>query len=295
MDRIKFIFKTIKSNDPLIWLIAVNVTIFVLYHIIFIFFLLFNLKDHFFLDRWLALPANIQSLLLKPWTIISYMFFHKGLWHILFNMLWLYWFGKIFRIYFSSEQLLSLYVIGGLAGALFYVVSYNLFPLFAVEKHFSLLLGASAGVLAVVMAIACYVPNYKIHLLIFGPVKLIIIAIVMIVVDIFAISSNSNVGGHIAHLGGALMGYLFATKIKKRKDITEWLRNFYVWLINLFKKKPKMKIKYKRPPTDDREYNKQKNENQKEIDRILDKISKGGYDNLTKEEKEMLFKQKKVT
>ena len=292
MDWIKQIQRFFKTNDPLIWLIAVNLTVFVLYHIILMFYTLFAARHHFLLDLWLAAPADIQNLIKRPWTIFTYMFFHKGLWHIVFNMLWLYWFGKIFRTYFSAWQLLNVYILGGIVGVLFYVVSYNIFPLFAADKYISLLLGASGGVLAVVMAIACYVPKYTINLLLFGRVKLIVIALVTIVIDIFSISSNNNVGGHIAHLGGAFFGYLFAINIQKRKDITAWFGSFCAWVGSFFKSKPKIRVEYRRPPTDDREYNRQKNENQKEIDRILDKISKGGYDSLTRQEKEKLFSQK---
>jgi len=292
MDWIKQVKKFFKSNDPLIWLIAINIAVFVLYHIFQMFFTLFAVQHHFQLVRWLATPADIENLIVRPWTILTYMFFHQGLWHILFNLLWLYWFGLIFRKFFSAWQLINVYILGGFVGALFYVVSYNIFPLFALDKHFSLLLGASAGVLAVVMAIACYVPKYTINLLIFGQVKLIVIALVTIAIDIFSISSNSNAGGHIAHLGGALFGYLFAVNIQKGKDITAWFGRFCAWVGSFLKPKPKMRVEYRRPPTDDREYNRQKNENQKEIDRILDKISIGGYDSLTSQEKAKLFSQK---
>jgi len=172
-------------------------------------------------------------------------------------------------------------------------VSYNFFPVFATAKHFALLLGASAGVLGVVMAISCYVPRYTINLLFLGRVKLITIALVTIVIDIVSISTSDNAGGHLAHLGGALLGYLFAVNILKGRDITAWFGRFCAWIVSLFKPKPKLKVAYKRPPTDDREYNRLKNENQQEIDRILDKISKGGYDSLTRQEKETLFSQKR--
>jgi len=257
------------------------------------FFILFNAHEYILLiDKCIAAPADIENLITKPWTIITYMFFHKGLLHILFNMLWLYWFGRIFRTYFKAWQLVNVYILGGIVGALFYVVSYNIFPLFALDKHFSLLLGASGGVKAVVIAIACYVPKYTINLFLFGRIKLIVIALVTIVIDVFSIANNDNTGGHIAHLGGVFFGYLFAINIQKGRDITAWFGRFCAWIGRLFKPKPKMRVEYRRPPTDDREYNRQKHENQKEIDHILDKISKGGYDSLTRQEKEKLFSQK---
>jgi len=292
MELVRKIRTFFKTNDAITGLIAVNIAVFVLYHVVLMFYTLFAVRQHFPLDGWLATPASIENLIVRPWTIVTYMFFHKGILHLLFNMLWLYWFGRIFRVYFSDWQLVNVYFLGGFAGAFLFILFYNVFPVFAVDKHFALLLGASAGVLGVVLAIACYVPKYTIHLLLFGRVKLIVIALVVIVLDIFAISSNNNAGGHIAHLGGALLGYLFAVNIQKGKDITAWFGRFCAWLGSFFRPKPKLRVAYKRPPTDDREYNRIKNENQKEIDRILDKISKGGYESLTRQEKETLFSQK---
>jgi len=293
MDWIKRINTFFRNNDALIRFIAVNVAVFVLYHAVRLFYALFAALHQFPLDQWLAVPADVDMLLMRPWTIFTYMFFHQGLIHLLFNMLWLYWFGRIFRMYFSGWQLANVYILGGFSGALFYVLSYNVFPAFSADKHFAiLLLGASAGVLAVVMAISCYVPKYTIHLLIFGRVRLITIALISIVIDVVSISASDNSGGHIAHLGGALLGYLFAVNIQKGKDITAWFGRLCAWIGSFFKPKPKLKVAYKRPPADDREYNRQRNENQQEIDRILDKISKGGYDSLSRIEKETLFQQK---
>lgn len=276
----------------MIGLIAVNVAVFVLYHVLRMFYSLFTDIRDFPLDHRLGAPADVDTLVRRPWTLITYMFFHQGILHILFNMLWLYWFGRIFRTYFSGWQLVNVYILGGLAGALFYVLSYNIFPVFAVEKHFAILLGASAGVLAVVMAISCHVPKYTVNLLFFGRVRLIYIALITLVLDITSISTSDNSGGHIAHLGGAFFGYLFASNILKGRDITAWFGRFCAWTGNFFKTKPKLRVAYKCPPTDDHEYNRQKNEDQQEIDRILDKISKGGYESLTRKEKEILFHQK---
>jgi len=295
MDWIRKIRTFFKTNDALTGLIAVNLAVFVLYHVIRMFYVLFAAIPHFPLDQWLAVPADTETLLRRPWTLMTYMFFHQGILHILFNMLWLYWFGKIFRMYFSGWQLVNVYIMGGWTGALLYVLFYNVFPVFSAEKHFALLLGASAGVIAVVLAISCYVPKYTINLLFFGRVRLMTIALVTIGIDIISISSSDNSGGHIAHLGGALLGYLFAVNIQKGRDITAWLGRICAWIGSFFKPKPKpkMKVAYKRPAADDREYNRQRVENQHEIDRILDKISIGGYDSLTRQEKETLFQQKR--
>ena len=292
MSWIRNIKKFFKTNDALTGLITINLAVFLAYHVVSVFYMLFDVREHFPLNRWLAVPADTDVLIKQPWTVITYMFFHNEILHILFNLLWLYWFGKIFRKYFSGWQLVNVYILGGITGAFFYVLFYNVFPVFAEAKYNSILIGASGGVLAVVLAIACYVPKYTIQLLLLGRVKLIAIALVVIALDIIRISQNENAGGHIAHLGGALFGYIFAINIQKGKDITAWFGRFCAWIGSFFKPKPKMKITYKRPPTDDREYNRLKHQNQQEVDRILDKISKGGYESLTRQEKETLFSQK---
>ena len=289
IEKIKTFFKT---NDALTGLITVNLAVFVLYHVIHMFFLFFAALPHFPLDRWLAVSADTDTLLRYPWTLLTYMFFHQGILHILFNMLWLYWFGKIFRMYFSGWQLVNVYLFGGWMGALLFIMVYNIFPAFSVVKYDVPMLGASAGVIAVVLAVSCYVPKYTINLLFFGRVKLMTIALITIAISIISISTSKNVGGNIAHLGGALLGYLFAVNIHQKRDITAWFGRFCSWVGSLFKPKPRLKVAYKRPPVDDREYNRQKNENQQEIDHILDKISKGGYESLTRKEKETLFQQK---
>ncbi|MDR2037068.1 MAG: rhomboid family intramembrane serine protease [Bacteroidales bacterium] len=293
MDVTKEFKKFFSNSDALVKLIIINVAVFVIYHIIQLCYVLFDATSHFPLDAWLAAPTDLQALLTRPWTLITYMFTHKDILHLLFNMLLLYWFGRIFRLYFSNSQLVNVFILGGLSGVALYIASYNIFPIFATAKYISTIIGASAGVLAVVLAISCYVPRYSINLLFFGPVRLIYIAGFAILLDIISISMNKgNMGGHIAHLGGAFLGYMFALNIRKGKDITSWLTRFFKWCKDLFKPKPKMKVNYKKPSTDDWEYNKQKKDNQAEIDRILDKISKGGYDTLTREEKETLFNQK---
>ncbi|MDR3093421.1 MAG: rhomboid family intramembrane serine protease [Bacteroidales bacterium] len=281
-----------KASDVVVQLIAVNVAVFAVYHLIHLFFFLFAADDHFLLMTWLAAPADLSALALRPWTVISYMFFHQDLLHLLFNMLWLFWFGKIFRVYFDKNLLFNVFILGGLAGVFFYIASYNLFPVFSAEKYFSTIIGGSASVLAVVLGVSCYAPHYKINLFFFGSIQLIYIAAAVVLLDLVSISMSDNTGGHIAHLGGAFFGYLFAINIQKRKDITAWFTRWYLGIQSLFRKKPKMKVHYKKPPANDWDYNKQKKDNQAEIDHILDKISKGGYDALTREEKEILFRQK---
>jgi membrane associated rhomboid family serine protease len=293
VDYIKEIRRFFKTNDALVGLITVNTAVFVLYHAVHLFYFLFAATDRFTLYHWLATPTDLHTLLTRPWTLVTYMFFHQELLHIAINMLWLWFFGRIFRMYFSGWQLVNVYILGGLSGVLLYIFSYNVFPVFAEARHFAAICGASAGVLAAVTAISCYVPKYTINLLIFGRVKLIYIALFSVILDVISISTSNNAGGHIAHLGGALFGCLFAVNMRRGKDITLRFGRFCAWLGSLFTPKPKLRVAYKRPPADDREYNRQKNMNQQEIDRILDKISKGGYDSLTRQEKETLFSQKR--
>ncbi len=279
-----------KHGSMMIKLLLVNAIVFLAVQIVILFFFLIGLHGENFIIEYFALPANWHELLYKPWTIISYMFLHEGFMHILFNMLWFYWFGKIFLNFFSNRQLLNVYLLGGLAGAAFYIVSYNIFPAFETALPIAKALGASAAVLAVVVAVSTYVPDYTIYLLFIGPVKLKYIAIFTVVLDILSIPSG-NAGGHIAHLGGAAFGFLFGYQIKTNKDITAFLNGIFQFFEDMFRPKPKFKIHnnpYK--TSNDWEYNARKNHDQKRMDEILDKIAQSGYDSLTKEEKDILFR-----
>ncbi len=239
--------------------------------------------------RWLAVPAYLPSLLTHPWTVITYMFTHQGFLHILFNLLWLYWFGIIFLQYFDTRKLVGVYVMGGLTGALFFIAGFNLFPAFREVLPASIALGASASVMALVIATAVYVPNYTVYVFLIGPVKIKYIALVSFILTTL-VDFSSNTGGKFAHLGGALYGYLFVVQYRRGKDMTRILNRLLDTLASLFKhRRKKIHVAYRRP-ADDIEYNRQKAYEQKEIDRILDKISKGGYDSLTKKEKEILFR-----
>ncbi len=288
IDEIK---KSFKSGSALIKLIYINIAVFLAVKLIGTFITLLQLNTGFSLVTWFAVPADLNNLIYKPWTIFTYMFLHQDLLHILFNMLWLYWFGMIFLSYFDNKKLLSVYIVGGLAGAALYILSFNIFPLFDQVLPMSYALGASASVIAIVVAISVYAPNHTINLLFFGPVKLKYIAIISIVLDVLSIAS-SNAGGHIAHLGGALFGYLYISQLRKGKNITKGFDRFMDKIFSLFKPQDKFKVTYKRPVSD-YEYNKDKATKQKGVDEILDKIAKSGYDSLTKKEKEILFKNSK--
>ncbi len=298
VDEIKASFKT---GSMLTKLIYINLGVFLFIKILFVFYFFFKgegisreeLKYLFSEDvlRWLAVPADLSLLKFRPWTLFTYMFLHEGFLHILFNMLWLYWFGKIFLQYLNEKQMLNVYLLGGLFGALLYIISFNVFPVFQDVLPNSFALGASASVLAIVIAISVYVPDYTIHLMFLGPIKLKYIAAATIIIDIISIA-GSNSGGHIAHLGGAFFGYLFISRLKKGRDLTKGFSSFTNSFSSGFKRKPKMKVTHKKP-VNDMEYNAQKVSKQEEIDKILDKIAKSGYDSLTKKEKEILFKMSK--
>ncbi len=288
--------RNFSKQSSLSQLILINAGVFLFIKILGVFFFLFRQENiEQLVLSYLALPADPAMIFKRPWTVISYMFLHYDFLHILFNMLWLYWFGKIFLEYLNPKKLISVYLIGGIAGGLFYVLSFNLFPAFQESVAQSVALGASAAVLAIVMAISFYVPDYTMNLIFLGPVKLKYIALVSVIIDLLSIGSG-NAGGHLAHLGGALFGFLYATQLRRGKDLSKGFNRFMDSLFSLFKRRPKMKVKYSKPskPTEtDMEYNARKAAEQRNIDQILDKISRNGYEGLSKEEKEILFKSSK--
>ena len=240
---------------------------------------------------YLQLPSNLSILAWRPWTLVSYMFLQYDLLHILFNMLWLYWFGQIFLMSFSEKQMVGLYLWGGIAGGLLYLLSYNLFPYFDGKE--GLLCGASASIIAIVVATAFRMPDYKVNLLFLGAISLKYIALVTIVIDLLSVTS-ANGGGHIAHLGGALLGYWFIVRWEKGKDLTAPVNKLIDKIVTGFKPRPKIKVS--RPsnrsssrPETDMEYRARKKKENDEIDSILDKIKKSGYTSLSAEEKKRLF------
>ena len=236
--------KKFNSGDSYTKILYINVGIFFVYKASLVFSFLFqinNLND--FLINYLYFPSNTIEFLKKPWTIISYMFLHVSFMHILFNMIWFYFGSKLFLQYFNGKQLISVYIIGGISGALFYMLCYNLFPVFNTSFQNSLLLGASASVISIFIAVSTYVPNYRVSLPFFGNIQLKYIAFILIVLDIFNIEV-SNPGGHISHLGGALFGYIYIKLLNKGIDISVNYHNF----INYFTRINKNKFKkvYKR-------------------------------------------------
>lgn len=272
-------------------LIGINIAIFVLVALVRLAFFLMNVPSAYDgMIHWFGVPSNTEVLLSRPWTLITYMFLHFDFFHIFFNMIMLYIGGRLFKEFLGEQRLTGTYLLGGLAGGLFFILTYNLFPVFQEARYVSVAIGASASVLAIFIAIATYMPNYELPLIILGRIKLKYIAFFFIVIDLISIDKG-NPGGHLAHLGGALWGFGYIMLLKGGKDpgkfVTVWIRA----LANIFKPKPKMRVEYhNRKPVSDDEYNRQRAENQKKMDSILDKISKHGYQSLTTREKEILFK-----
>lgn len=279
-----------RKGNICIQLIYINAGVFVLTTLVEVMLRLFN-RSLGGVFEWLELPASPDRFIIQPWSLITYMFMHAGLMHILFNMLWLYWFGALFLSFYSAKHLRGLYILGGICGGLLYIAAYNVFPYFRPMTDYSFMLGASASVLAVVAATAYREPNYPIRLLLFGTVRLKYLALIVIGMDLLFITS-SNAGGHIAHLGGALAGLGFAAGLGKGRDITAWINKALDALLSLFTfkpRKPKMKVHYGNARQKDYDYNARKKAQSEEIDRILDKLKKSGYESLSTDEKKSLF------
>ena len=263
-----------------------------------VFSFLFKIPDETltnFIVDYLALPADTARLVNQPWTLFTYMFLHLDFFHLLFNMLWLFWFGKIFLEFLTSRQLLAVYMLGGLSGGILYILFYNIFPVFEKSLEMSVALGASASVMAIVTAISLYVPGYSVQLFLFGRIRIFYIALFLFILDFFMIRSN-NAGGHIAHIGGAIFGLGYVLVRRKGMNFNgiidlSPIRNFF----NRFTKK-KLRVGYRNPqpskgrPLTDDEYNLLKIERQKKIDEILDKVKKSGYESLSESEKDLLFR-----
>lgn len=290
-DRFKYKIQTATVTEKLI---AINVLVFILFFLLRTIAYLFQLPSDFLIE-WFVFPKEPMEFLLKPWSIITYSFLHSGIWHILSNMLILYFSGIYFLNYFSAKRLLNYYFLGVIIGALVYMLSYNLFPAFQGTGR-SYLMGASAGVMAVLIGIASHIPNMRVRLMLIGSIKFWWIAAFLVVLDIIQIPMG-NAGGHLAHLGGAALGYLYTNQLQKGNDIGKWFENIMDFIVSLFKpkeKKARMKTVHRtgktassRPKTTKR--NLDKDDKQKRVDAILDKISKSGYESLSKAEKDFLF------
>ena len=277
-----------KTGSLLTRLIYINVGIFVAVNVIYLVFFLLALGK-IEIAQYFAVPSSFQNLIYKPWTLFTYMFYHEGLWHVGINMLIFYFSGRIFQDLLGEQRLMSTYIMGGLAGAFLFMLMYNLFPVFENVVGEARAIGASASIMAILVAIATKVPNYVVGLFFFGAVRLKYIALVFFVLDIITIP-NGNAGGHIAHIGGAIFGYFYIKQMEKGRDWSLWYFKWANAIKEVFRpsNKKKIKVVYKNKGEKKK---KASNVNEQEmVDQILDKISKSGYDSLSKEEKDILFR-----
>lgn len=292
-----------KPDNGLVQLIILNVTVFVGLGILLVISSITGFDSLFeFAYRQFTIPAPIGEFITRPWTLLTYSFAHsfRNLWHIIMNMLVLYWFGKVFVDFLGSQKLINLYVMGALAGGITYLLAYNLIPFYEERMHlFNGMVGASAAVYAITVATATYWPNYKFYLLLIGPVKIAYIAIFVIITALLG-TVGSNAGGNLAHLGGALIGYIYAVQLRKGNELGKWVFKSMEFIKSFFVKSPTIKVSHRKTRSGKATSGKTssasqapKGYNQADIDKILDKISASGYDSLTKEEKEMLFNASK--
>lgn len=295
MDISQEIKQSFKSGSMLTKLIYINIAVFLFVNLCYLIDFLFKVEIFSNIVIWLAVPAKLSELLFKPWSPVTYMFLHEDFWHILGNLLWLFFLGRVFLMFLQEKQLLSVYLLGGLAGAALYILTFNIFPVFRDVLDRSIALGASASVTAVIIAIAVYKPNFSLYFFGLFRIQLKYIAIFYVVYDFVSILQG-NAGGHIAHLGGAIYGYFFIRYYSEGKNIAKGFDRFMDKLFTYFKpgskSKRNIKVTYRQqnPPVSDYEYNARKQSEQERVDRILEKIKKSGYDSLTKEEKEFLFR-----
>ncbi|GAB3246691.1 rhomboid family intramembrane serine protease [Larkinella harenae] len=288
-----------KPNNTLVQLILINTIVFLLLLILKVILTLAEMSGvyNLIVDQ-LQLPASLSAFVTKPWTMITYFFTHEDVFHILFNMLFLYWFGRLIDEYLGNRRLVALYMLGGLAGGLAYMAIYNLLPYFHERVGDSRMLGASAAAFSVAVGASTLLPNYTFHLLFFGPVRIKYIAFFYIVLSL-ARSIGPNAGGDLSHLGGALVGFLFIKLLQNGTDLGQpiyWVMDGWQ---SLFRKKPPVKVSYRQRSSASMSagaYAAPSSPSavampdQDEIDAILDKISRSGYESLTREEKQKLFR-----
>ena len=282
METINNLKQRFLSAGMLEKLIYVNIAVFIIGLLTISFSGLYGTRTSF-LTEWFALPSDLDKFITRPWSLVSYGFLHAGFIHILFNCIALYFIGNLFIQYFTQKQLLNFFLLGTFFGGVLYIFSQSFFPLFEGENSY--LVGASAGISAIFVGIATYIPNYELKFPLIGYIKLWHITAFWITLDIIGLV-GANAGGSFSHIGGALFGFLYVNKASNKQI------NLFDNLSTLFKRKKKSPLKTVHKS---KVKNKHSNSdlNQQQVDQILDKISKSGYDTLTKSEKEFLFKQGK--
>lgn len=276
-------FKTLNIANKLI---VINIAVFLLF---FIASFLFNTSSEV-LMQWFVLPEEPIEVLKQPWSLLTYSFLHGGFMHILFNMIWLNFFSKFILNLFSEKRFLTVYLLGALYGGLLFVTAYNVFPVFQSKAGY--LLGASASVSALMVFAATYSPNISFRFFMVT-IKLWQLAVGLFLLDLFRLGSGTNPGGMLSHIGGAVFGYLYAVQLAKGNDIGLWFEKIVASLANLFKTRkntPFRKVHKTPKNTTKKKTTLVKDERQIKIDGILDKIGKSGYESLTKQEKDFLFK-----
>ena len=282
-QNVLYKFKTLNIANKLI---VINIAIFLLF---FIASFLFNTSSEV-LMQWFVLPEEPIEVLKQPWSLLTYSFLHGGFTHILFNMIWLNFFSKFILNLFSEKRFLTVYLLGALYGGLLFVTAYNVFPVFQSKAGY--LLGASASVSALMVFAATYSPNISFRFFMVT-IKLWQLAVGLFLLDLFRLGSGTNPGGMLSHLGGAVFGYVYAVQLAKGNDIGLWFEKIVASLVNLFKTKkntPFRKVHKTPKNTSKKKTTSVKDERQIKIDGILDKIGKSGYESLTKQEKDFLFK-----
>lgn len=293
---------TLRQGNVVLWLITINLGVFILQAFIGLVGFLFMVDSvafETFYRSFFYAPSNLNSLLHKPWTVLTYAFFHADFWHILFNLLYLYWFGRIFQVYHSEKRLLNLYILGALVGGFFYIISYNLFPVFEQAKQQAYLLGASGAVWSIIAAAMATNPAYRIRLFILGSVPLWGIVLFMFGRDL--LSFQENPGGILAHFGGMITGFSFVGLYRKGYNIIGWMswprERIASWRLSRQNRRQYNARVQRQANFQNKGKNRRSSSHpsgqseQVELDMILDKISAKGYDSLSKEEKTFLFNQ----
>jgi membrane associated rhomboid family serine protease len=296
-DEFKSVFQ--KPNNAHVQLIVINVGIFLVMGIIYVFSTIGESTWVYdFVSKQFTIPPKFSEFILRPWTIITYAFAHSltDIFHILFNMLIFYWFGRLFIEYLGNDKLIALYVLGAITGGVVYLMVYNGIPYFMERSGFIGMVGASAAVYAIVTGAAVLLPNHTFYLLFLGPVRIKYIAGFYIILS-FLGSVGSNAGGNIAHLGGALIGFIYIKQLQVGVNWGGWITSTIDWFKGLFQPRPKVKVTYRKnePKVTTKTQAKRggSKASQDEIDAILDKISERGYESLSSDEKEKLFNASK--
>jgi membrane associated rhomboid family serine protease len=293
-DEFKNAFQ--RANNGHVQLIIINVAIFLV--MVLLFFVLRIAEQgqmYVIIEEQFTIPPQITDFIHRPWTIITYAFMHSlgDIWHIIFNMIALYWFGKLFVEYLGSDKVIALYLLGALAAGVVYLIFFNTIPFFKNHADFIGMVGASGAIYAIIVATATLLPNYTFFLMFVGPVKIKYIAAFFIVVSMIG-AVSSNMGGNVAHLGGALMGFIYTKQLQAGVNWGGWITAVLGTVKGMFSPRAKVKVTYRktetRKPTAATTFSKS---TQSEIDSILDKISDRGYESLTKDEKEKLFNASK--